>query len=143
MLVLCLRLFGNPTLRFWRADGATIDLPSSPGDVYITSMLAPEHQVMHSKRGWASDMHESEALGAAEVTLFIRSATFAHNRCSLPGRQWCDGIDGALCAALRDSIASWLRAHELALPDAYELSKEIATSSSSSASKPAAKRKRT
>jgi hypothetical protein len=142
-LVLCVRLFGNPTLRFWQTDGTFIDLPSSPGDVYITSMLAAEHQVMHSERDAKSDMHESEALGATEVTLFVRSATLAHNRCSVSGRLWCDDIDGALCSALRDSITSWLRTHELALPDAHELQQEIAQPSSSKASKPAAKRRKT
>ena len=141
VLVLCLRLFGNPTLRLWQADGTSIDLPSAPGDVYITSMLAPEHQVMHSERDNESDMHESEALGATEVTLFIRSATFAHNRCSNAGRLWCDDIDGALCAALRDAIASWLRTRELKLPDVHELQQELAQASSQ-ASRPA-KRRRT
>ena len=142
MLVLCLRLFGHPTLRFWKADGTTIDLPSSPGDVYITSMLAPEHQVMHSEKGAESDLHESEALGATEVTLFIRSATLAHNRCSNAGRLWGDDVDGALCVVLRDAIASWLRSHELVLPDAHELQQEIDQPSASEADKPASKRRR-
>ena len=116
LVVLCVRVFGSPTLRLWRADATTIDVPSGPGHVYMTSILAPEHQVIHSARSQESDLHESAELGETEITLFIRSATFAHNRCSNASRLWCDDIDGKLCVALNDAFASRQLCHTLELP---------------------------
>ena len=121
LVVLCVRIFGGPTLRLWRADDTTIEVPSGPGHVYMTSILAPEHQVVHAGRSNESDLHESAELGATEVTLFIRSATLAHNRCSNAGRLWGDDIDGKLCAALNDAFVSWQLRHALELPTGAEL----------------------
>ena len=122
LVVLCVRLFGDPTLRLWQSGGTTIDVPSGHGHVYMTSILAPEHQVIHAPRSADSDVHESRVLGGTEITLFIRSATLAHNRCSNAKRLWGEDIDGKLCAALTDSFVSWQRRHTLVLLSAADLS---------------------
>ena len=61
-------------------------------------------------------------LGETEITLFIRSATLGHNRCSNAARLWGeDDLDGKLCAALNDAYGSWQRSHTLVLPSAADL----------------------
>ena len=120
-MVLCVRLFGDPTLRLWQSDDTQIDVPSGPGHVYMTSILAPEHQVIHAPRSPESDVHDSLVLGETEITLFIRSATLGHQRCSNAARLWCDDLDGKLCAALNDAYGSWQRSHTLELPSAADL----------------------
>ena len=120
-MVLCVRLFGDPTLRLWQTDDTPIDVPSGPGHVYMTSILTAEHQVIHAPRSSESHFHNSEGLDDTEITLFIRSATLGHNRCSNAARLWCDDIDGRLCAALNDAYGSWQRSHTLLLPSAADL----------------------
>ena len=143
LVVLCVRLFGDPTLRLWQSDGTTIDVPSGPGHVYMTSILAPEHQVIHAPRSSDSDVHESRVLGETEITLFIRSATLAHNRCSNAGRLWGDDIDGQLCAALNDAFVSWQRRHTLVRPSGADLSaaRRQARLAAAEGSKPAKRRR--
>ena len=143
LVVLCVRLFGDPTLRLWQSDGTTIDVPSGPGHVYMTSILAPEHQVIHAPRSSDSDVHNSRVLGETEITLFIRSATLAHNRCSNAGRLWGDDIDGQLCAALNDAFVSWQRRHTLVLPSGADLSaaRRQARLAAAEDSKPAKRRR--
>ena len=87
----------------------------------MTSILSSEHHVIHAPRSPESDVHNSEGLGETEITLFIRSATLGHNRCSNAGRLWGDDLDGKLCAALNDAYGSWQRSHTLVLPSAVDL----------------------
>ena len=144
-MVLCVRLFGDPTLRLWDSDGKTHDVPSGPGHVYMTSILTTEHQVIHAPLLGATDFHDSPLLGATEITLFIRSATLAHNRCSNASRIWHDDVDGKLCAALTDAFASWQRCHSLQLPNASDLraARRQSRLDAAEASKPAKRRKAT
>ncbi len=121
LLCLCCRIYGDPTLRVWLEDGEFEDIPSFPGSVYITSLLATEHQVIHSPRVPESDVSNSQALGEVEVTLFLRSATLGHNRCVNSGFLWADNVDGRLCAALNEAFAEWAVSHTLELPTGAEL----------------------
>ena len=144
LVVLCVRLFGDPTLRLWQADDTPIDVPSGPGHVYMTSILAPEHQVIHAPRSPESDVHDSLLLGETEITLFIRSATLGHNRCSNAGRLWGDDLDGKLCAALNDAYTTWQRSHTLVLPSAADLraARRQAQLAEAEVSKPASRKRR-
>ena len=143
-MVLCVRLFGDPTLRLWSADGEPIDIPSGPGHVYMTSIVAAEHQVIHAPRMPHSDVHGSRCLGETEITLFfLRSVALAHNRCSNAVRLWCDDVDGKLCAALTDAFAAWQRCHQLVLPNAVDLreARRLARVADADSSRPAKRKK--
>ena len=91
-----------------------------------------------------SDVHESRALGEVEVTLFFRSATLGHNRCSNAGLLWNDDIDGKLCAALNAAFAEWAVSHALVLPTGAELrvARDEARRAASEADRPARKKAR-
>jgi hypothetical protein len=143
LVVLCVRLFSDPTLRLWQKDDTPIDVPSGPGHVYMTSILSAEHQVIHAPRSPESDVHASEGLDETEITLFIRSATLGHNRCSNAARLWCDDLDGKLCAALNDAYGSWQRSHTLVLPSAADLraARHQAQTTEAEVSNPASRKK--
>ena len=121
LVVICVRLFGDPTLRLWQADNNTVDVPSGPGHVYMTSILGAEHMVIHAPQAPGADVHNSSMLGETEITLFIRSATLSWNQCSNAGFLWGESIDGKLSAALTDAFASWQRRHSLVLPSGSDL----------------------
>ena len=145
LLCFCCRVYGDPTLRVWRGDGTFEDIPSFPGSVYLTSLLASEHQVIHAAREPGSDVYDSRALDAeVEVTFFCRSATLGHKSCSQAGFLWNDDLDGRLCAALNAAFAGWAESHTLELPTGPELrvARDEARRAAAEADRPARKKAR-
>jgi len=129
-----LTLYGVRSLRCrymldTRADGssgggmkakAEIDMPMSPGHVYIGCLCGPRHFVVHSP---ATELFQCNNLGPVEVTVLLRSRVF---RAARGSTQQSGPVPLALWQALAPVMAATLAEFDWMLPSVAECEQQVA-----------------
>ena len=121
LIVLAIALWSNRLIRIWRKDGTIAEMRTKSGHCYLANFIGCEHQVVHEADSEPEDVAHTEHLGRFQALLFVRCATFRHNRCANACFLWNEGLDGRLCDALNRGYMKWAASHQIELPNRADL----------------------
>ena len=84
--------------------------------------MGTRHQVVHPEG--PRDYFDSKLLGPVELVLVVRSSCLPHNRQSISGMSYNEGVDGLICKAVTEAVAAWPQRYVLQLPTFDEFAAE-------------------
>ena len=84
--------------------------------------MGTRHQVVHPEG--PRDYFDSKLLGPVELVLVVRSSCLPHNRQCNSAMNYKGGVDGLICKAVTEAVATWQQRYVLQLPTFDEFAAE-------------------